>query len=156
MVIGDKFNSVAAIVTVDILYDAISRFERVVHDQVSRYRPLFQWCYVNFFTNHFLSDIRFILIPLVFILYSKTRVYFTVVEGKRRWMPLSLSFLLIAFFIWIAENISTFYGAWQYPDQVHVWTVVSTNKITSWFLLVIISFILVAYLKHYKKDVQKR
>lgn len=67
-----------------------------------------------------------------------------------------LAFVLIAFFIWVAENISTYFGAWQYPDQVHEWHVVSTNKVTSWFLMVIISFILVAYLKHFKKDVLKR
>lgn len=112
--------------------------------------------YTNFFTNHFVYDIRYLLIPVIFLLYWKTCVHFTVLKEKERWMPLSLGFLLTAFFIWIAENISTFYGAWQYPDQVHVWTVVSTNKITSWFLLVIISFILVAYLKHYKKDVLHR
>ena len=112
--------------------------------------------YINFFTNHFVYDIRYILMGVVFIFFWKTRIYFTVIEGKRRWMPLNIGFLLTAFFIWIAENISTFYGAWQYPDQVHVWNVVSINKITSWFLLVIISFIIVAYLKHYKKDVQKR
>lgn len=106
--------------------------------------------YINFFTNHFFWDVRLLLIPAVFILFWKTRVHFTVVEGKRRSMPLNLGFLLIAFFIWIAENISTYLGAWKYPDQVHVWNVVSTSKITSWFLMVIISFIIVAYLKHYK------
>lgn len=108
--------------------------------------------YLNFFTNHFIYDFRLFLIAAVFIFFWKTRVYF-VVTDKRRWMPLSIAFILIAFFIWIAENISTFYGAWEYPDQVHVWKVVSTQKITSWFLMVIISFILVAYLKHFKKDV---
>jgi uncharacterized membrane protein YoaT (DUF817 family) len=108
--------------------------------------------YINFFTNHFWPDIRFILIPAVFIFYWKTRVYFSVTT-KRYWMPVSVSFILIAFFIWIAENISTYLGAWQYPDQVHTWHVVSTQKVTSWFLMVIISFILVAYLKHFKKDV---
>lgn len=107
--------------------------------------------YINFFTNHFFWDARVLLIPAVFILFWKTRVYFTVIEGKRRSMPLNLGFLLIAFFIWIAENISTYLGAWKYPDQVHVWNVVSTSKITSWFLMVIISFIIVAYLKHYKE-----
>lgn len=112
--------------------------------------------YVNFFTNHFVQDIRFILIPVIFILYWKTRVYFTAVQGVRRWMPLNIGFILTAFFIWIAENISTFYGAWQYPDQVHVWNVVSTNKITSWFLMVIISFIMVAYLKHHKEDLSSQ
>lgn len=106
--------------------------------------------YLNFFLHHFFFDFRYVLITVVFAFFWKTRVYFTAVEGRRRWMPLNLGFLLTAFFIWIAENISTFLGAWQYPNQVHVWNVVSTNKITSWFLMVIISFIIVAYLKHYK------
>lgn len=112
--------------------------------------------YINFFTNHFVYDVRYLLIPVIFALYWNTRIYFTAREGTRRWMPLNLGFILTAFFIWIAENISTFYGAWQYPDQVHVWNVVSTNKITSWFLMVIISFIIVAYLKHYKRDILKQ
>ncbi len=106
--------------------------------------------YINFFTNHFLPDARLVLIPIVFLLFARTEVSFTVLQKRRR-MPLALSFCLIAFFVWIAENISTFYGAWQYPSQVHAWSVVSTNKITSWFLLVIICFIIVAYLKHYKQ-----
>ncbi|MDQ3014300.1 MAG: DUF817 domain-containing protein [bacterium] len=111
--------------------------------------------YINFFTNHFIPDFRLLLIPAVFIFFRKVDVYFTVTK-KRRMMPLTLSFILIAFFIWIAENLSTFWGAWEYPDQVHVWTAVSTQKITSWFLMVIISFILVAYLKHFKKDILKK
>ncbi len=111
--------------------------------------------YLNFFTNHYVYDFRIFLIIAVFIFFSKTRVYF-MVTNIRRWMPMNLSFLLIAFFIWIAENISTYLGAWQYPNQVHDWNVVSASKITSWFLMVIISFILVAYLKHFKKDVLKK
>ncbi len=106
--------------------------------------------YLNFFTNHFIYDFRIFLIIAVFAFFWKTKVYFTV-TNIRRWMPMNLSFLLIAFFIWIAENISTYLGAWKYPDQIHSWSVVSTSKITSWFLMVIISFILVAYLKHFKK-----
>lgn len=108
--------------------------------------------YANFFANHFILDLRIFLIPAVFLLFARTQVSFTVTQ-KRRAMPLALAFCLIAFFIWGAENVSTFWGAWQYPDQIHIWNVVSTNKITSWFLMVIISFIIVAYLKHYKKDV---
>ncbi len=110
--------------------------------------------YINFFTNHFIPDFRIFLIIAVFIFFWKAKIHFTV-TNKRRSMPLALGFLLTSFFIWIAENISTFWGAWQYPDQVHVWNVVSTNKITSWFLLVIISFILIAYLKHYKMGHQR-
>ena len=111
--------------------------------------------YLNFFTNHFIYDFRIFLIIAVFILFWKTKVYFTA-SNIRRWMPMNLAFLLIAFFIWIAENISTYLGAWQYPSQVHAWSVVSTSKITSWFLMVIISFILVAYLKHFKRDILKK
>ena len=111
--------------------------------------------YINFFTNHYIYDIRLFLIIAVFILFWKTKVHFTVVV-KKRFMPLNLSFILIAFFIWIAENISTYLGAWKYPNQVHAWTVVSSQKITSWFLMVIISFILIAYLKHFKKDILRK
>lgn len=106
--------------------------------------------YLNFFTNHFIPDFRLLLIPAVFLLFARTQVLFTVIK-ERRSMPLALGLCLTAFFIWIAENLSTFWGAWQYPDQVHVWNAVSTGKITSWFLMVIISFIIVAYLKHYKE-----
>ncbi len=108
--------------------------------------------YINFFTNHFVLDIRYIvLIPLIVVLYFKTKVFFT--PHKRTYhMPLILGFSLIGFFVWIAENIATFYGAWQYPDQAVVWNAVSVQKISSWFLMVIISFIIVSYLKHYKKE----
>jgi len=111
--------------------------------------------YINFFTNHYIYDFRLFLIAFVFIFFFKTKVYFTVTNIPR-FMYLNIGFLLIAFFIWIAENISTYLGAWQYPDQVHTWNIVSTGKITSWFLMVIISFILVAYLKHFKKDILKK
>lgn len=111
--------------------------------------------YLNFFTNHFFYDFRIFLILAVFAFFWKTKVFF-ITTNIRRSMPMNVAFLLIAFFIWIAENISTYLGAWEYPDQVHGWAAVSTNKITSWFLMVIISFILVAYLKHFKKDVLKK
>jgi uncharacterized membrane protein YoaT (DUF817 family) len=111
--------------------------------------------YINFFTNHYVYDIRLFLILAVFIFFWKTRVYFTV-TNIRRYMHMNIAFILIAFFIWIAENISTYLGAWKYPDQIHSWTVVSTHKITSWFLMVIISFIIVAYLKHFKIELLKK
>jgi uncharacterized membrane protein YoaT (DUF817 family) len=96
--------------------------------------------YLNFFANHFVYDIRWWLALAVFLIYRKTWVEFTVTDKTRR-MPLVLSFLLIAFFIWIAENISTYLGAWKYPDQHTTWNMVSLHKISSWFLLVIISVI---------------
>lgn len=106
--------------------------------------------YLNFFTDQFIYDIRWFLIPAVFILFAKVRVQFTVTDHEHS-LPVSAAYLLIAFFIWIAENVSTYLGAWKYPNQIHTWHIVSTEKITSWFLLVIISFILIANLKHYKE-----
>lgn len=102
--------------------------------------------YANFFTHHFAWDTRYVLLGLVVILFARTIVTFAV--GKKRYrMPLVVSFGLIGFFIWIAENIGTFYGAWLYPDQRLLWSIVSFHKILAWSLLVILSFILVAYLK---------
>ncbi|MDB5188077.1 MAG: hypothetical protein JWO50_597 [Candidatus Kaiserbacteria bacterium] len=107
--------------------------------------------YLNFFTNHFIYDYRMFLFAAIFVLYYRTNIYFTPRKREYR-MPLIVGFLLIAFFVWIAENIATFYGAWKYPSQIHAWEVVGFQKITSWFLLVIICFIIVAYLKHFKQS----
>jgi uncharacterized membrane protein YoaT (DUF817 family) len=105
--------------------------------------------YLNFFTHHFLFDARWILIALLFPVFYKTIVYFSV-NQKIYKMPVILSFLLVGFFIWVAENISTFLGAWQYPNQERAWSLVHLGKISSWFLLVIISIIIVAQLKMVK------
>ncbi len=102
--------------------------------------------YANFFTNHFTVDVRWWLAAIVLVLFWKTRVHFTVIERERT-MPVALSFALIGFFIWVAENIATFFGAWVYPNQAQQWAIVGPNKISSWTLLVIISFIIVASLK---------
>ncbi len=106
--------------------------------------------YLNFFTNHFLPDFRLFLYVEVLIVFWKTKVEFQVLEGKIRRLPLVLSFVLIACFVWIAENIGTFVNAWQYPYQISIWSAVSLHKVSSWSLLVIISFLLIAYLKHIK------
>lgn len=111
--------------------------------------------YLNFFTNHFIYDIRLFLIAAVFILYFKTYVGFTPRQREYK-IPAGLGFIGIAFFVWIAENIGTFYGAWMYPSQIHAWQVVSLQKITSWFLMVIISFIIVTYLKHIKANREQK
>ncbi|WP_068618958.1 DUF817 domain-containing protein [Paenibacillus tuaregi] len=105
--------------------------------------------YLNFFTHHYIGDYRWILIVLLCVIFYKTQVYFKVEERTLR-MPLLLSFLLVGFFIWLAENISTLLGAWRYPDQEHAWQMVHLGKISSWFLLVVISLIIVAQLKHVK------
>src|SRR5262249_48440441 len=95
--------------------------------------------YLNFFTHHFAPDIRWWLIGAIFIVFARANVLFTPAKYPRK-MPLSLAFLCIGFFVWVAENISTFFGAWKYPDQMHHWHPVSMHKISCWFLLVIVSF----------------
>jgi len=102
--------------------------------------------YANFFTNHYMLDLRWPLAACVLLLFRRTQVNFIVIKKERR-MPLALAFLLIGFFIWVAENIATYFGAWQYPHQKRQWAIVGPTKISSWMLLVIISFIIVAALK---------
>lgn len=106
--------------------------------------------YLNFFTHHYMVDLRWVLTALLFVVFWRTIVTYKVGERVYR-MPLILSFLLIGFFIWVAENISTFLGAWTYPNQEHKWELVHLSKISSWFLLVVISVIIVAQLKEVKR-----
>ncbi len=42
---------------------------------------------------------------------------------------------------------------WQYPNQAEAWAVVHVGKWTSWSLLVIMTFTIVAHLKHIKETV---
>lgn len=101
--------------------------------------------YVNFFSHHWLPDLRLLLFVLLGLLFWRTRAQFTVWR-ERRWMPLLLGWFLIAAFIWLAENIATFARAWTYPAQAQVWTMVPPGKLGAWYLLMYISFILVASL----------
>ena len=117
--------------------------------------PLAVAIYLNFFTHHFIPDFRWVLAALVVLVFWRTDVYFVVVE-KVRHMKLVMSFVLIGFFIWVAENISTLFGAWQYPNQEEAWHLVSLGKISSWALLVIISIIIIADLKHLKAKLVER
>lgn len=101
--------------------------------------------YVNFFAHHWLPDARLALFVCLALLFWRTRVYFTVWR-EERWMPLLLGWFLVALFIWFAENIGTFARAWAYPGQENGWTMVSPAKLGAWYLLMYISFVLVASL----------
>ena len=102
--------------------------------------------YANFFTSHVVADVRVPLAVLLLAVTHRARVHFTV--GRRRYaMPLALSFVLIGFFLWLAENAATLLRAWQYPSQESVWTVVHVAKLGSWSLLVVVSIVLVAAVK---------
>jgi uncharacterized membrane protein YoaT (DUF817 family) len=119
--------------------------------RVSGYRPVLTTVlavaiYANFFTHRWILDLRIPIALLLVVVLRRTWVFYSV--GVRRYrMPLALSFGLIGFFLWIAENAGTFLDAWNYPDQVDVWRWVHPAKFGAWALLVSMSFVLVASVK---------
>jgi uncharacterized membrane protein YoaT (DUF817 family) len=106
--------------------------------------------YVNFFAHHWLPDVRLALFAATALLFLRTWVHFTVWRVERR-MPLLLGWFLVACFIWIAENVGTFSRTWAYPGQ-HAWELVSPAKLGSWYLLMIISFVLVSLIHREEND----
>jgi uncharacterized membrane protein YoaT (DUF817 family) len=100
--------------------------------------------YANFFTHHYLWDFRWVLVVGVILVFGASVMHFRVFRLRLR-MPLVVSFLLVALFIWIAENLATWSNAWAYPNQLDGWQPVSITKLVSWFLLMIISVVLVTW-----------
>ena len=126
----------------------IARVWRIFDFRFEPYPPAWQtWLlataiYVNFFAHHYLPDLRYLLFAAIGLLFWRTRIYFTCWR-EARWMPLLVGWLLVALFIWFAENIATFANAWTYPNQKDGWEMVSLAKLGSWYLLMYISFVLV-------------
>ncbi|QQL49738.1 DUF817 domain-containing protein [Mucilaginibacter ginkgonis] len=108
--------------------------------------------YINFFTNHYIIDLRYYIGVLILLLFFRAKVIFHINKKPYR-MPVIVSFLLIGFFIWLAENVATRFGAWKYAYQHKTWAMVDYHKISSWAFLVIVSYIIVAELKMLKKDI---
>ncbi len=100
--------------------------------------------YLNFFTHHYVWDLRWLLVLAVVAVFARTTMHYRVFRRTYR-MPVLVAFLLVALFIWFAENIATFSQAWTYPDQATGWQLVSAAKLVSWFLLMIISVVLVTW-----------
>jgi uncharacterized membrane protein YoaT (DUF817 family) len=127
----------------------IARIQRIFDIKFRHYPPLWTtWVlaaaiYVNFFAHHWLPDVRLGLFALTVVLFGRGWFYFTP-DRKRRKMPFLLGFFLVATFIWLAENIATFANAWVYPSQSDGWHMVSIDKLGSWFLLMMISVVLVS------------
>lgn len=127
----------------------IARVWRIFDFRFSAYPP--RWMtlalaaaiYANFFAHHWLPDARYLLFAATAVLFARTRIHFRNWR-THRWMPLLLGQLLVAVFIWLAENIGTFANAWTYPDQAVGWQMVGIAKLGSWFLLMLISFVLVS------------
>ena len=126
----------------------MARAIRLFEIRFENYPPLWgPWvlavlAYLNFFTHHYLPDIRWGLYALSVVLFGRAWFQFTPDQHVRR-MPMLLGFLLVALFIWIAENVGTFTAAWVYPSQKDGWSLVPMAKLGSWYLLMMLSFVLV-------------
>lgn len=127
----------------------IARIWRIQHFAFSGYPPAWEtWLlagaiYLNFFTHHFIPDVRLALFAGAAWIFRRTWVIYRPDRRDRR-MPLLLGFVLVALFIWLAEHLATFSHAWLYPAQRTGWTLVPPEKLGAWLLLMIISFVLVA------------
>lgn len=126
----------------------IARAIRLFEIRFERYPPIWTpWLlailsYANFFTHHYGPDIRWGLFVFSAVIFGRSAFQFTPDKTVRR-MPVLLGLLLVSLFIWFAENLGTFAAAWVYPDQRDGWRLVSLAKLGSWYLLMILSFVLV-------------
>ena len=98
--------------------------------------------YINFMSKFFIPDIRIILFICSIAMFWKTRLSFQLKQQHFKVAMLPI-LLLLAFLIWIAENISTFYKIWLYPSQINAWHMVGWGKLGSWYLLLLLSLVLV-------------
>lgn len=127
----------------------IARVWRIFDFRFTAYPPhWWTWAlaaaiYANFFAHHWLPDARWLLFAATALIFARTRIHFRNWRSHR-WMPLLIGLLLVALFIWLAENIATYANAWTYPDQAAGWRLVGAAKLGSWFLLMQISFVLVS------------
>jgi len=99
--------------------------------------------YINFFTNHFIQDIRYFIFILAIIIFWQTKFYATLTTKTYQIHPL-ITNALLALFVWLAEQIGTFARAWIYPNQTTDWHPVTFHMYTSWYMLLIFSFTIIA------------
>jgi len=128
----------------------IARALRLFEIRFIRWPPHWQpWAlavasYVNFFSHHYLPDIRLGLYAASVVMFARSWFTFTPDRTPRK-MPVLLGLVLVALFIWFAENIGTFTAAWIYPSQRHGWSLVPIDKLGAWYLLILLSFVLVTF-----------
>jgi uncharacterized membrane protein YoaT (DUF817 family) len=126
----------------------IARATRLFELKYINYPPLWTtWllallAYINFFTHHYTIDIRLGLFAFSALIFARAWFVFTPDRTPRR-LPMLIGFLLVALFIWVAENAGTFAAAWVYPSQRDGWHMVPIEKMGAWYLLMLLSFVLV-------------
>ncbi|MBS0385812.1 MAG: DUF817 domain-containing protein [Proteobacteria bacterium] len=127
----------------------IARIWRLFDIKFIRYPPVWTtWAlailaYVNFFTHHYLPDIRLGLFAFSGLIFWRTWFVFTP-DKRPRHMPVIMGFVLVSLFIWFAENLGTFASAWVYPAQRDGWHLVPIEKMGAWYLLLLLSYVLVS------------
>jgi len=125
----------------------IARATRLFELRYINYPPLWTtWllallAYINFFSHHYTIDIRLGLFAFSALIFGRAWFVFTPDRTLRR-MPMLIGLLLVALFIWIAENAGTFAAAWVYPSQRDGWHIVPIEKMGAWYLLMLLSFVL--------------
>ena len=130
----------------------IARIWRIFDIRFTRYPPLWATAllaaaiYVNFFAHHWLPDMRLALLGATVLLFGRSLFWFRAFRAYRP-MPVLLGFFLVAAFIWLAENVGSFSNAWIYPSQRHGWVMVPPTKLVAWYLLMIISVVLVSLIQ---------
>jgi uncharacterized membrane protein YoaT (DUF817 family) len=126
----------------------IARAFRLFEIKFLNYPPLWTtWtlallAYANFFTHHYTIDIRLGLFAFSALIFWRTWFVFTP-DKRPRYMPMLVGLLLVSLFIWFAENLGTFAAAWVYPSQQDGWHLVPIEKMGAWYLLMLLSFVLV-------------
>lgn len=98
--------------------------------------------YINFMSKFFIYDIRYFLFAWSILIFVRSKVHLTIAQHRYR-IPMLIMLVILALLIWMAENISTFYNIWLYPTQVQSWHLVSWGKLGSWYLLLMLSLVLV-------------
>ena len=106
--------------------------------------------YANFFTNHFIIDLRWPIFIVVVAIFWKTKLRVQLTSKVYTIHPL-VSNALLALFVWFAEQIGTFARAWVYPNQSVEWTPVPFHMFTSWYMLLIFSFVIIALINQSKE-----
>lgn len=108
--------------------------------------------YINFFTHHYIGDYRYYILAFLLGLYARSVIVFTPLDKERK-MPLLLSFVLVGFFIYLAENLGTLLGVWRYPNQLGAWALVSLGKWGAWSLVIVMTFTITLFLKDIKNRI---
>lgn len=94
--------------------------------------------YGQFFAPIQILAVRFLALGLLLAVFGRCWVAFRV-KDRVLAMPAMVAFMLIGFFVWIAENVATYFHAWTYPYQRAAWQPVHISKVLSWTMLMVVS-----------------